>query len=283
MASSVGVALFSAVALAIPSAASAQAVLLQIRPHVGDTLHVRLDQDVEMTGMPAGCGSPAANFRSRPRNPPARCADIRNMNTRMEVFSRAIARSSTRDATEMLAITDSVRTSSGKRGQGQPVVRQPTPRAPVEIRVSSDGGVEIGAGPASDEVRTLFVQMPATLARKPIAVGEKWTREMRVPLTREPGATGTVRTTFHLDSLGRSGDVAYISMRGVLSHAHSDGSTSETSGSLTGTMQLDRRLAWITDTFAIIDVWSVVKAGADGKPMNVHTRVTQSLKVTGSR
>jgi len=31
--------------------AGAQAVLLQIRPRVGDTLHLRLDQQTELTGM----------------------------------------------------------------------------------------------------------------------------------------------------------------------------------------------------------------------------------------
>lgn len=106
---------------------------------------------------------------------------------------------------------------------------------------------------------------------------------MRVPLPGEPGATGRVRTTFQLDSLSRSGGVAYISMRGVLSHDHSDGSLSETSGSLTGTMQLDRRLAWITDTQATIDVWSMVKAPGSSQLMQVHTRVRQTLRVSRGR
>jgi hypothetical protein len=276
--------LVAAVALTVVSpAAKAQSVLLQIRPHVGDTLHVRLDQQVEMTGMPAGCGSQQGVSRLRARSVPANCADIRTMNTRVEVFSRAIARNATRDATDMLAITDSVRTSSGKRGADERVTKQPASRGPVEIRISTDGGVELGAGPASDEVRTLFGQMPATLSRRAVAVGEKWIHEMRVPLAGEPGATGRVRTTFQLDSLGRNGNVAYISMRGVLTHDHSDGSDSETSGSLTGTMQLDRRLAWITETRATIDVWSTVTARSSGQPMQVHTRVLQFLRVSEAR
>ena len=262
------------------AAAPAQSVLLQIRPHVGDTLRVRLEHEVTMTGMPLGCGSQAGAFRDRQKASPVNCGDLRSMTTRMEVFSRAIVRRATHDATEILAITDSVTTSLGP---GQQRLKQPTPKSPAEIRISTDGGVELGAGSASDEVRTLFGQMPATLPRKAIAVGEKWIHEMRVPLPDEPGAAGLVRTTLQLDSLGRGGDIAYISMRGVLSHDHSDGSTSETSGSLAGTMQLDRRLAWITDTRATIDVWTVVKNVSSGRPMDVHTRVVQSLKVTGSR
>lgn len=263
--------------------AQTQAVVLQIRPRVGDTLRVRLDQEVEMTGVPPGCGNQQALSRTRLRATPGDCADLRTMTTRIEVFSRAIARSATHDATAMLAITDSVRASSGKRGSGTPAIKQPVPSAPASIRISTDGGVELISGPITDEIRTLFGQMPATLSRKPVAVGEKWIHEMRIPLTGEPGAAGLVRTTFQLDSLARNGDIAYISMKGVLSHDHSDGSGSETSGSLTGTMRLDRRLAWITDTHAMIDVWSTVKAKGTGQAMEVHTKVVQSLKVTNSR
>jgi hypothetical protein len=262
------------------AAAPAQSVLLQIRPHVGDTLRVQLEHEVTMTGMPLGCGGRAGAYRDRPKPVAANCADVREMGSRMEVFSRAIVRRATHDATEILAITDSVTTTPGP---GRPRLKQPTPKNPSEIRISRDGGVELGAGSASDDVRTLFGQMPATLPRKAITVGEKWIHEMRVPMPDEPGARARVRTTLQLDSLGRNGEIAYISMRGVLSHDHSDGSTSETSGSLTGTMQLDRRLAWITDTHATIDVWTVITNVSSGKPMDVHTRVVQSLKVTGSR
>lgn len=283
MASSLRYGLAAAVTLSIASAvANAQSVLLQIRPHVGDTLYVRLDQRVEMTGMPAGCRAQQGVTGLR-RTVPVNCADTRTMTTRMEVFSRAIARNATHDATDMLAITDSVRTSSVKSGTDGVTTKQQASHGPVEIRISTDGGVEVGAGPASDEVRTLFGQMPATLSRKTIAVGEKWIHEMRIPLTREPGATGRVRTTFQLDSLGRNGNVAYISMHGVLSHDHSDGSSSETSGTLTGTMQLDRRLAWITETRATIDVWSMVATPASGQPMQVHTKVAQVLRVSQTR
>jgi hypothetical protein len=257
-----------------------QPVLLQIRPHVGDTLSVQFQQEVEMTGMPPGCGSNAGAFRPRLKSAPVNCAGLRTMNTKMEVFSRAIAQRTTRDATDLLAITDSVLTTSGSATRR---VKQPAQRAPVELRVSTDGEVELGEGPASDEMRKLFGQMPATLSRKPVSVGERWVHEMNVPLEGEPGATGRVRTTFQLDSLGRNGDVAYISLRGELSHAHSDGSGSETSGSLIGTMQFNRRLAWITETHAVIEVWSNMRAPKSSQPMDVHTRVVQSLNVTGSR
>ena len=268
----------------VASPAGAQSVLLLIRPRVGDTLRVQLEQQVEMTGMPQGCGAgQQIGLRARVKGSPANCSDTRTMTTRMEVYSRAIARRATHDATDILAITDSVLTSTEKRGPLHHATNQPLQRAPVEIRIASDGEVEVGAGPASDEMRTLLGQMPATLSRKAVTVGEKWIHEMRVPLAREPGATGLVRTTFQLDSLGRGGDIAYISMHGSLTHEHANGSNSETSGSLTGSMRFDRRRGWITDTHAMIDVWSEVASTSSRKPMEVHTRVVQSLHVSGDR
>jgi len=259
------------------SSAGAQSVLLQIRPRVGDTLAVRMDQQVEMTGVPVGCASGG----TQPRNsPPARpCAEVtRHMTTKMEVFSRAIVRKSTDDATMLLAMTDSVRTSaSSTPGKSPPLRRVTGPRGSIEFRVNTDGGAEVTNADASDELRAMFGQMPAMLPRKAVSVGEKWTREMRIPITTEQGAKRLVRATFQLDSLGPNGDVAHISMRGSVSGEHGDGSQSEQSGSLTGMMQLDRRLAWITETRASIDVRSVIKP-ATGPPMAVRTRVTQHLR-----
>jgi hypothetical protein len=255
----------------------AQPVLLQIKPRLGDTLWVNLAQQVEMTGLPRGCGNQASALRAPAKITSSVCTGGRSMTTTMEVFSRAIARHSTRNATDMIAITDSVVTSSP--GPNSKRMKQPTPRGPVEIRISTDGTVELGAGQASDELRALFGQMPATLPTKAISVGEKWLHQMKVPLPNEPGAMALVKTTLQLDSLGKGGDIAYISLRGALSHDHSDGRSSETSGTLTGTMQLNRRMNWITETHATIDVWAVVNNVSSGQPMDVHTRVVQTLKV----
>lgn len=112
---------------------TAQSVMLQIRPRVGDTLHVRLEQEVEMTGMPAGCGGQQNALRAHAKTGSASCSDTRTMTTRMQVYSRAIARRATRDATDMLAITDSVLTSTEKRGPLRQAANQAGPRTPVEL------------------------------------------------------------------------------------------------------------------------------------------------------
>ena len=156
---------------------NAQSVLLQIKPKLGDTLWVKLAQQVEMTGVPQGCGNPTSSLRAQSKTPASTCTDARSMTTGMEVFSRAIARHTNRSTTDILAITDSVVTISP--GPSPKRLKQPTPRGPVEIRISTDGSVELGAGHASDDLRALFGQMPATLPKKPISVGERWLHQQR--------------------------------------------------------------------------------------------------------
>lgn len=264
----------------------AQPVLLQIRPRVGDTLAVRLDQTVDLTGTPTGCVAeePLSRRNTKPAEHPRPCPEVaRRMTTVMEVFSRAIVRRTSSKGAIILAVTDSIRTSTSAGGRGGTPVRVKGGDDTIELRVSTDGGVEVIDAEASDELRAVFGQMPATLSRKPVAVGEKWMRQMRIPIVGEPGAFGLVRATFQLDSLGRNGDMAYISMRGTLSHDHRDGSDSELSGWMSGSMQLDRRLAWITETRATIDVTSMVRPTAGGKPMRVRTKVTQLLRAGPAR
>jgi hypothetical protein len=262
-------------ALAVmPAGLEAQAILLQIRPRVGDTLVVKLDQKVEMSGAPMNC------TLKRPREKDSdSCATLsRHMTTVSEVFSRAIVQSMSGDKANVLAITDSVRTAAS-RGTvtGRPRRVQGREGA-MRMKVSADGGAEVVDEDASEELRSIFVQMPAMLSRNPVKVGGKWTREMRIPIAGEAGAMGLVKATFRLDSLGRNGDIAYITMRGTLTHDHRDGSNSELDGWMTGSIELDRRLAWITGTRAEIDVTSVYHPSAGSEPMRVRTRVTQVLK-----
>ena len=46
---------------------------------------------------------------------------------------------------------------------------------------------------------------------------------------------------------------------------------------MTGSLELDRRLAWITETRAEIDVTSIYRSTGSGQ-MRVRTRITQHLK-----
>ena len=262
----------------LATAAQSQPVVLQIRPHIGDTLRMHLSQTVEMTGTTPGLRH-----------------DTSSMTTSIEVFTRAIAEQWTSGGTLMQTITDSVAMTPASAASLADLKRRAMQSKPVWLRVSTDGGMEmVDDGDPNSELRHLFGEMPAVLARSPVAVGEKWTREMQIPLSSEPGAVGSVRATFRLDSLGRNGDIAYISMRGTMSRINTPGAAPAgpgygTSGQLAGTIQIDRRLGWITDSKSSIIVRSTIESAPDRRgdpkaaPMQVRTKITQWIRVMRAR
>lgn len=155
----------------------AQPVLLQIKPHIGDTLRMHLSQTVEMTGSTQGKGPD------------------RSLTTSIEVFSRAIPQHWTTAGTLLQAITDSVAMTPSSPGSIADLRRRAMQAKPVWLRVSPDGAMEmVDDGDPNSELRHLFGEMPAMLARAPVAIGEKWMREMQIPLSSEPGAV--VRITW---------------------------------------------------------------------------------------
>lgn len=259
--------------------AVAQTVLLQIRPHIGDTLRMHLSQTVEMTGTTRG----------------ARTDSVRSMTTSIEVFTRAIAQQWTTNGTLMQTITDSVAMNPVSAGSLADLRRGAMQGKRVWLRVSTDGAMElVDDGDPNSELRHIFGEMPAVLSRTTVSVGDKWTREMQIPLSNEPGAVGAVRATFQLDSLGRSGDIAYISMRGTMSRINTLGAAPAgpgygTTGQLSGTIQIDRRLGWITDSKSTIIVRSSIATNparqgeADRAPMEVRTKITQWIRVMRAR
>jgi len=272
-----------AVGLAWPAlfaqAAGAQAVLLQIRPRIGDTLRMHLSQTVEMTGT----------TRDQRGDKPS------TMTTSVEVFTRAIAQQWTSGGTLMQTITDSVAMNPTTPGALAELRRRTMQAKPVWLRVSTDGAMEmVDDGDPHSELRQLFGEMPAMLARTAVSIGESWTREMQIPLASEPGAMGSVRATFRLDSLGRNGDIAYISMRGSMSRINTPGAPPAgpgygTSGQLSGAIQIDRRLGWITDSKSSIIVRSTIASNSTRKgeperaPMEVRTKITQWIRAMRAR
>ena len=164
--------------LLFSNAVLAQPVMLQIRPHIGDTLRMHLSQTVEMTGTTRG----------------ARTDSVRSMTTSIEVFTRAIAQQWTTNGTLMQTITDSVAMNPASAGSLADLRRKAMQSKRVWLRVSTDGAMElVDDGDPNSELRHLFGEMPAVLSRTSVSVGDKWTREMQIPLSNEPGAFGAVR------------------------------------------------------------------------------------------
>ncbi len=241
---------------------------------------MHLSQSVELTGTTRRGGRDSATS---------------SMTTSIEVYTRAIAHQWSTGGTLMQSITDSVKMTPASEGSLADLKRRAMQAKRVWVRVSTDGAMEIvNDDDPNSELRQVFGEMPAMLARQPVAVGEKWTREMQIPLSGDPGTMGQVRATFRLDSLGRNGDIAFISMRGTMSRSNTPGvpltgAGYATSGTLSGTIQIDRRLGWITDSKSSIIVQSTIaaaparKGGPQGAPMQVRTKITQWIRAMRTR
>lgn len=259
--------------LAAPLPLGAQSVLLQIRPRVGDTLRVRLDQQSQLTGERRG--SDGGAIRS-------------SVTTTMQVFSRAIVEGAGPTGALVQTITDSVlvwtNDAHASAPRGKPMRMPPGP--PVHVHVAPSGTVEL-EGEGRREEAEIAALMPAAFPREPVRVGATWTREMTMPagLGRAPG--GVLRAVFRLDSLARGRDVAYVSMNGEI---HSDPQSDPRrgpmveKGSVTGALVLDRVRGWLVESaFAIIANTSVPMPMAGQPPMRFQMKVTQRVRTAVPR
>jgi hypothetical protein len=260
-------------------AAGAQSVLLQIRPRVGDTLHLRLDQQTELTGLRRpGSSSPTS------------------VTTTMRVYSRAIVERSVPTATYVKAVTDSIQLSSNddRAFNLENEARRSLEGRAMTLRISPDGTVSLAdtTDTAPDVVETMSL-MPAAFPRGPIEVGYTWSREMPVPAGGRAGPGGTMsawlHTRFRLDSVTHHGTMAYVSMRGDMSPDPDAGLTQGAGpvlekGSVTGTMLVDRARGWLTESQFTIVAHSVLRVpGSDDTVLRFETRVTQRMKTIEKR
>ena len=251
--------------LALPARAAAQGVSLELRPRVGDTLTVRMDQEVEMVGTTRVASGDS----------------VVRVTNGMYVVSRAVVERSDGTGTTMLAMTDSVSlTSSNAPARALEEARQALVGQKVRVRVAPDGATELlGDDVGREDLRDLFAQMPATLPREKVAVGDRWTRAMPLP---PPG--GTVKAVFRLDSLSRGGEVAWVSISGAITRDSvpepRSGARVNMTGRVVGTLTVDRARGWLTASRTTIVVNSTMSppAGAKGPPMRFRMRVTQSMR-----
>jgi len=102
----------------------------------------------------------------------------------------------------------------------------------------------------------------------------------------DPKGTATLSATFTFDSLSRSGELAFLSVRGRLMKSDTDPAASsgtrtvvETSGTVTGTVLLDRRRGWITDARTTFSLLSLVTSADPSKPpVRVRMTISQWLR-----
>lgn len=257
-------------AIALTPGAGAQELLLQIKPRAGDTLRMRLDQETDYSsgGMVRTGAGPGV------------------LMSKMAMFARAIIEGATDAETAVLAVTDSVRLWSSDI-KGAAAAREMETRLRgqrVSFRVTPEGLVATEpAAKTPREVAHVVSLMPATFPKGPIRVGESWTRDMPLPTGTQIGAqlSGMLHVTLRLDSLTHAGDLAVISMRGQMQPASGPGAASQPvleKGSVKGTMVLDRRRGWLSESwFNVIVVSSMTAAPGAGR-MRIQTRITQHMR-----
>jgi hypothetical protein len=268
----------SLLAVFVSVAASAQdvtPVLLRLHPHVGDTLHIWLEQQTEVSATMPGNSAPS-----------------RSVTTSIAIHSRTIVRSVQTASTTVLTIVDSATLSSTDAHAAKQVAdaQRSLRGQQLVLQLGADGTVESARDARGvlvpRDLADAMAAMPAVFPKKAVAIGDQWTREMPLPPGGPMGARGSghVRATFHLDSLQKGGAIAYVSMRGDIV-ADSTTQGVELSGSISGSMQLDRVRGWMTDSKFLVALRSVVNppAATGLAPMRFMTRVTQRLRTMDKR
>ena len=158
------------------------------------------------------------------------------------------------------------------------------------LRLAADGTVESArdarGAAVSVELAQAMASMPAVFPQQAVSVGDQWMRELPLPAGGSLGARGAghVIAAFRLDSLGRGGSLAFLSMQGdIRPDAANQGV--DMSGTVSGSMQIDRVRGWLTDSrFTIVLRSLVTPPSATGyAPMRFVTRVTQRLRTMDKR
>ena len=254
--------------------ASAEGIVLRLHPHVGDTLHTRLEQITEITSTHAGS------------------AVAKPMTTKVVVLARTVVQASRQATTTVFTVVDSAEVrSSDAHGAAMAAQAEKVLRGQrMVIELAEDGSVararDARGFAVPRDVADAMAAMPAVLPRRPIAVGERWQREMPIPSAGPIGSGGNaqVRAEFRLDSLSSKGELAFVSMHGQIA-SDSGARGVDMSGTMTGAMQIDRVRGWMTDSFFTLLIRSVVTpaAGTGMQPMKFVTKVTQRLRTMDKR
>ena len=263
-----------------PSGSLAQDVLLALRPHEGDTLRTHYEQKTEMRGTTR-------------RN---QADTTMVVLTSLTMFSRVIVDESGDAGSTVTAITDSVAIVSpyAPGGAAAEAIGRALRGSRVRVRFSPQGSATVleGRGDLPDAIRSLASQMPAMLPLHAVAIGGSWSQSFTIPDLGQTGhGPALVRAVYRLDSLSRGGALAFISFRGSVhrdsvaagpaagSGALPPSRRFESSGSITGTLRLDRKRGWWLDSRAAIVLRSTIapRDPRQGEPVRMQTTITQHM------
>ena len=253
--------------------AQSSSVLLQVRPGAGDTIRVRLDQTVEMSGPPGADGKPVAESGT------------------LVLLATLAVEAVDDDGATIVSVTDSLRVNSPPNSASSAVLAWAAIAAnrAVRFRVAPNGAAYVPSGRGrTPPSATVASHMPATLPSRAIPPGVSWNSVLQVPLASsvDPKGTATLVATFTFDSLSRSGELAFLSLRGRLTKSDQDATSPndarnvvETSGTVVGSVLLDRRRGWITDARTTFSLLSLVSHADPTKPpVRVKMTISQWLR-----
>src|SRR6478672_4599318 len=159
------------------SAATRDGVVLRLHPHVGDTLHTRLEQHTEVTITRPG-------------------ATPKPMATTVTVLARTIVQESRQASTTVLTVVDSadVHTSAARRSSMANQAERTLRGQQLILQLAEDGTVEIARDARGAviprEVTEAMASMPAVFPRRSVAIGERWQREMPLVSSNPFGGPG---------------------------------------------------------------------------------------------
>ena len=269
--------LILACALAAPAMAQAGAgVVLAVRPRLGDTLVTRFEQNLEMTGTAHLNGADTT----------------RRTSGSMLMLSRAMVQGRDEDGTQLTMVVDSVALRGMNVGMNLEQLRRAAQGRRVKLRITPDGAITVLQGTTSDmpDLGALVLALQSTLPGTPVAPGASWRRAMAVPVAGASDAehVAMLSAIYRLDSLSVDSSQAWISMHGTISRsAPSSGGQSarvESTGEVTGGMQLDRALGWWVESHATITLTTTLTPGIPGTshPVRVDTRITEQMRARPS-
>lgn len=264
-------ALVLGVAAAVPAAGAQERVPLRIAPKLGDTIQVRLDQEMEMQGVARLASGDSA----------------RAMRSRLRAFTRAAVLDVHEEGAIVLALTDSVLAAGATGAWRRQKLRE---GSRVTLRVAPDGSTTV-LDPGADgnaTVHAIFAGMPSLLPKEAVAVGSSWTRNMQLPRLEAGSGRREVSARIRFDSLSRDRSLAYLSMTATIV---SDGAaprsgavaTRDARGGITGSMILDRARGWLAELRSVTTSDAEVAVPGATTPVKVRTKVTQLMRTVARR
>jgi hypothetical protein len=211
----------------------------------------------------------------------------------MVMLSHSFVQASDEKGTVILTTTDSVMMDGEGAGATAPpeAVRRAMQGKRTRLRIAPDGSASLLDGPeeVSPQVQAVWSGMPATLPQRPIPVRGTWEKVIPIPVSgqSDPSHAATLHATYRLDSVSTDGEYAWITMHGTITRDSSaaalpDGKRLTSNGSVNGSLCVDRKRGWWSDSQLTITMKSMLipAPGADAKPMRVQTRIVQRMRTT---